>query len=742
MAKIESKAPKANAKNDDIVKEAQDRFERCKTYEFNARHRFIEDLKFANADSDNQFQWPDTIRKSRELDQQPCLTINKTRQHCLQITNDARQNKPGIGVRATGDGATSEAASAISGIMRFIEYHSNAQATYDHATSFQVQAGIGYWRVTTDYADDDTFDQDIFIKPIHDPLAVYIDPDAREIDKSDMWYAIIFEDMPHDKFDSKYPGKRETVGERPLKGGTDWLEPDHIRVAEYFRKVEEKDTLVMLPSGQTVHMSQLEGQLKDDVLADPTNRFRDVMVSKITWYLIAGDKIIQEETWPGKYIPIVPLIGEETVIDGKLDRKGHTRALKDPQRMYNYWSSVAVEFGALQSKTPYLAPMAAIDSHIKYWENANRVNHAFLPYNAWDEDGRQLPPPQRQEPPVAAPVAMTGMEVAQKEMMLVSGQHESEMGEPSNERSAKAISKRQRQGDNATYHYIDNLAIAIRHTGRIILDLIPHIYDTERVLMILAEDGTSYELKVDPEAQEVYAEKQDHNTEVAERVLNPKVGKYEVQAAVGPAYATRREEAFDAFTLILTQAPQLAEIIGDILFKAGDFPMADEAAARLRRMVPREALGLGPTQQEQELQQQIEQLNSVLKIMMEELGKKEMALARQEEKGKIDREKHAAKDEVDRYKAFTERLRVIGQQEMDESSQRLAVAQLMKDLLMSPQEGSPEGQMELPLQQQPMAQGPELGGQDGNIEPRQAKDGNWYIPNPEKPGKYMRIKLQ
>jgi hypothetical protein len=707
-----------------VLLEVQSRFETCQSYEAETRKRFIEDLKFTNADAHNQYQWPDSIRKDRELDQQPCLTINKTRQHCLQIINDARQNKPGIGVRPTGGGATFEAAQAISGIMRFIEYQSNAQAAYDHATVFQVQAGIGYWRVVTDYCAEDSFDQDLFIRPINNPLSVYIDPDAKEIDKSDMRYAILFEDMPHDRFDEKYPGKRKEVGDTPLSVGDGWLEKDHIRVAEYYRRVAKPDTLVLTPAGTQVMLSQLKGELKEQILAMPDVRTRETERIIVEWYLIAGNKIIDEKIWPGKYVPVVPVIGEEVIIEGVLDRKGHSRALIDPQRMYNYWSSVAVEYGALQSKTPYILPLGAVENLEQYWATANRANHAYLPYNAFDDAGQPMPPPQRQEPPVAAPVALAGMEVAQKEMMLVSGQFEAEMGAPSNERSAKAIGKRQRQGDNATYHYIDNLAIAIRHTGRIILDMIPHIYDTKRVVMILAEDGTSLELKLDPEAQEAFTMRQDHNSEVAERILNPMVGKYEVQAAIGPAYASKREEAFDAFTLILTQAPQLAEIIGDILFKAGDFPMADEAAERLRRMVPRAALGLGPTQAEQELQGQVEQLNQVLKIMMEELGKKEMEMKRQ-----------AEKSEVDRYKAFTERLKVIGSQEMDEQKQRLAVSQLMADLMMSPKEHGEE-QMELPLGQERQLPAPQ------SMEPRQARDGNWYIPNPEKPGKYMRIKLQ
>lgn len=639
-----------------IIREAKDRFDHCSKWETQARQYFLDDVKFANADSYNGHQWPNDIRRNRDVDERPCLTINKIRQHNLQIINDCKKNKPEIKIRPTGNGATAESAEAIQALMRHIEYRSNASTAYDTATAFQVTGGIGYIRIVTAYVDERSFDQEILIRRVVDPLTVYLDPDAKEADKSDMRYAFVFEDVLKDEFDQLYPEYKDIAGAQNIVDDEHgWIRKDYIRICEYFRKVEEEDTLYAYrdeQSGQTLHILKSELKPAPELLAlieaDPRTRSRPVRVPHIEWHFIIGTEVVETKEWPGKYIPIVPVIGEEIIIEGLMDRKGHTRAMIDPQRMYNYWSSLAVEYGALQSKSPYIAPAEAIEGYESYWNTANRTNHSLLPYNGLNDAGEQIPAPQRQEPPVAAPVALQGMQIASQEFMFVSGQYQNQMGEQGAERSAKAINERVRQGETSTYHFIDNQATAIRQCGRIILDLFPKIYDTPRLFQIQANDGQSFELELDPRAQQVHAARLNHEGRVIGHVLNPTVGMYEVQADVGPSWGTKREEAFNALALILTQAPQLTSIIGDLLLMSSDFDKANEAAARLRRMVPPQALGEGPTVQEQQLQAQVQQLMQLLERSMGQLAQDKLRL-----RG------HAEKRDVDVANAFTQRLKVL-----------------------------------------------------------------------------------
>lgn len=736
----------AKTRHEKVLAQAKRDFEIDLKWETHARRNYLEDLKFANADAYNGYQWPNDIRRNRDVDERPCLTINKTRQHNLQIINAAKKNKPAIKYRAVGGGASAESAAMYNAIARNIEYKSNAQAAaYDLGTTFQVQGGIGYLRVITRYVNNDTFDQEPRIEGIRDPLNVVMDSGRIEIDGSDAKRCFIFEDVPRDEFRKKYPQYVDTLSAQNVIGEDGgWATKDTIRTCEYFRKVEEADTLYATTdpkSGQIAYFRK--STLRDapallkQITDDPKTRERETTTTRIEWYFIIGTKIVEEATWPGKTIPIIPVIGEETVIDGIMDRKGNTRALIDPQRIYNYWASTAVEYGALQSKSPWIAPAEAIEGYETFWNTANKKNHSVLPYNGLNDQGEPIPPPQRIEPPVAAPVALSGLQLAQNDFMLASGQYGDYMGDQGNERSAKAINERQRPGDTATYHFIDNLAIAIRRVGKIILELVPVLYDTKRVLQILAEDGTDFELEIDPGQQQAFVQLQDHNGKVAQRILNPAVGEYEVESDVGPDWGTKRQETFNALTLLLTQAPQLTSIIGDLLLRSSDFDLADEAAERLRRMVPPQALGQGPSPQEQQLQAQLAQAMQLLQKTMEELSREKL-------KGHDRSGKHV----IDSYNAFTQRFKVLldDKARTAEALSPEEVRGMLKEVLTE------SGQMNLGAEAGEEEANAAAGGPATPSQPiqlpeeppvpgaRKGADGHWYVKNYAKtPGAYSIV---
>jgi len=636
-----------------IILEAKQRFRRCEEWEADARSRFKNDLKFAEADSDNGYQWPSNILQDRG--QRPCLTVNKTRQHNLQIINDMKKNKPSVKVRPTGGGATFESAQIYEGVVRHIEYNSNAQVAYDTASNYQVKGGIGYWRVITDYANEDTFDQEIFIRRIKNTLSVYLDMDISEQDGSDARYGFIFDDIPNEEFIKKYPESAHIASQTALGNTDNWLTKDHIRVAEYYRRTEKKDKLVAIENPENgeityIRKSLIAPAMRKYIKDGDGVRSRDIITPEIEWFLIAGSEIIDRKPWPGKYIPIVRVIGEETIIDGQMDRKGHTRALKDPQRMYNYNASASVEYGALQSKSPYIAPAEAIEGYETYWNSANTTNLSVLIYNSMRDDGSLIPAPARQVPPQGATIYMEGMTTADAQMMMASGQYEANFGRKSNETSGKAIDAREHQGDDAVFHFTDNQAIGIRFTGKILIDLIPKIYDTPRIIRIMAEDGSESTIQLDPESEEAHqqiaeAEKEKNNVSA---IFNPNVGQYDVVADVGPAYATRKQEEFNALVQTIKEAPELMPVIGDLLFKSADFPNADKIAERLHNMIPPQALGEGANPEVAQAQAQVQAMQGALSKALEEL-----AATRLEVKAK------AADKDVNEYKAITDRLDVL-----------------------------------------------------------------------------------
>ena len=672
---------------DKRVQTAKKRYERCVKWEANARQNELDDTKFGNADARNGYQWPQNVLKQRQggndsASERPCLTINKTRQHCLQIINDARQNKPQARVTPVGGEATFESAQIMEGVIRHIEYISNAQAAYDNATWGQVFGGIGYWRLVTDYSGPDTMDQDIYIRRIGNPRSVYIDPDCTEADKSDARFGFVFDDMPRDMFEATYSKFKDIVASDTLGNGDDWITEDYVRVAEYYYREEKHDELIALPQGpvrwSTLDDAQREQVAQMEAMAGQKFNRRPISTPEIKWCKIAGHKIIEETDWPGKYIPIIPVIGEETVIGGEMDRKGHVRALIDPQRMLNYWHSGAVEMVALAPKAPFIGPAAAF-ANIPQWASANVKNYAFLAYNHVDEDGKDVPRPERSQPPEMPQAFLAGSKMAEEEMMLASGQYQAIMGAPSNETSGKAINARQRQGDNATYHYIDRLAGAIRNTARQLIDLIPKVYDTPRVMKILAQDGSQTSVQIDPTHPQASSQTQDLDSpefdaaQVA-AIFNPTLGEYDVMADVGPAYATARQEGFNALSQMMAQDPEAKMIVGDLWAKMADFPLADQVAKRLKNMVPPQALG-GPSPQMVQMQQHFQQVaqqgQQQIEMLHTELQAAKQKLADQ-----------SADLERKNYEAETNRMAAVGK--IDPEAFRPIIRELVSQALGTP----------------------------------------------------------
>jgi hypothetical protein len=696
------------ATTDDKIATIQKRFHAAEKWESAARTLFKEDKRFANADSDHvEWQWPTAVYKARNPvgdAPRPCLVVNKCAQHNLMIINDGRENKPSVKVHATGFGATAEAAQTFESLIRHIEYQSKASAVYTSATVDQVEAGWGYWRIVTEYPPDDSFEQEIYIRRVQDPLSVYLDPDAQELDKSDARWGFVFRDMPRSEFEAEYPQYKDMAGATSMESGNstaDWCSKDTVRVAEYYERTEMTDTLWAVPAdmihpghpGGTIRESAMIEGLPDAVKAAKLQS-RDVPNITVSWSLVVGNEVVDQMDTAYNSIPIVLVVGRETVIDGKLDRKGHTRAMKDAQRMYNYNASAAVEYGALQTKVPWVVQLESIEGLEIYWETANIKNHAYLPYNSKDLDsGVPVQPPVRPQPPSSAPVFMEGMQVADQQMQMASGQYDAQMGAEGNERTGIAIQERQRQGDKATYHFIDNLGIAIAYTGRILVDLIPKVYDTKRVIQILGEDGTRTQVQVDPAAPAAHtaaptqgppqpsAPPQPSGQPDAMVIFNPTIGRYAVEAEVGPSYNTQREEAANAYQQVMSMAG-IGPLVADLYFKSSDFPTADEAAERLHNMLPSQATG-GPSPEVQRLQQhlqaagaQVQQLTGALKQAGDDLAS-----------AKLQSKDKSANTSIDQYRAETDRMEAL--HDINPELMRPLVTQLVLEALHAANGGEP-----------------------------------------------------
>lgn len=533
------------------------------------------DLEFI---SDEEFcQWPDEQVKERAG--RPTLQINELPQFIHQITGDIRQMRPAIKVVPVDSGADEKVAELRGGLIRYVENRSDASAIYFRTADSQVACGIGHWRVVTEYADGSTFNQEIRIAPVEDGISVLWDPDSILPNKVDAKFCFVPVDMSRNAFEAAYPGIQPSqFDDSKWSHNSSWVSDDHIRVSEYWIRKPTKRRLALGLDGSIADITDAE----ESVVAFHLGRGARVEEResyKICRYLITASDVLEgPEDWPGRFIPIIPVIGEETRIGRKVIRRGVVRRAKDPQRMLNYFHSAHTETVALQPKAPFVGTEENFAKYQDIWSAANTQNLPYLPYEPDSQNGGA--PPQRVAPPVSSQGVLDGLTLARENIRSVIGIYDASLGKQSNETSGKAILARQREGDVGSYLYIDNFARAVRHTGDVINDLIPHVYDTERTIRIMGEDGKIDVLEINKAA--------GLDPESGQTIFNYDItqGSYDVVAQLGPSYSTRREEAREGMIEFIRAAPQTAPLILDKVAKAQDWPMADDIAKRLRATLP------------------------------------------------------------------------------------------------------------------------------------------------------------
>jgi hypothetical protein len=563
-----------------------------------SREDELDDLRFFAGSPDNQWQWPADVLATRgsvqgqTINARPCLTINKLPQHVRQVTNDQRQNRPSGRVIPVDDKADVEVAEIYDGIVRHIEYMSDADVAYDTACENQVTYGEGYIRLLTEYTGDDTFDQDIRIGRIRNSFSVYMDPTIQDPCGSDAKWCFITEDLTKSEYARLFPDampissiQQQGIGDENL---SNWLNEDVVRIAEYFYIEYEPAKLNLYPDNRTAFEgSREDAMFKASGLAPLKSR--QVDRKRVKWCKTNGYEMLEENDWAGQWIPVIRVVGNEFEVDGRLFVSGLVRNAKDAQRMYNYWVSAETEMLALAPKAPFIGYGGQFEGYEQQWKTANVNNWPYLEVNpdVTDGAGAVLPLPQRSPPPMAQVGLIQAKAGASDDIKSTTGQYDSSLGATSNERSGRAILAREKQGDTGTYHYVDNLARAIRYTTRQIVDMIPKIYDTQRIARIIGIDGETGMAKIDPTQQEPV--KKIVNPEnpgiVIEKIYNPGVGKYDVCVTTGPSYMTKRQEALDSMSQLLQGNPALWAVAGDLFIKNMDWPGAQEMSKRFAKTI-------------------------------------------------------------------------------------------------------------------------------------------------------------
>jgi hypothetical protein len=618
------KPPKSDS---DILTTARARLDMAVAALAESREDEIDDLRFYAGSPDNHWQWPADVLATRgavqgqTINARPTLTINKLPQHVRQVTNDMRQNRPGAKVIPVDDNADVEVAEIFNGMIRHIEYISDADVAYDTACENQVSYGEGYITLMTEYCDENTFDQDIKIGRIRNSFSVYMDPLIQDPTGADAKYCFITEDLTKAEYERQYPDAAPISTLQSLGVGdqsiSNWLNEDTVRIASYYYIDYDKTKLNLYPGNQSAFEGTPEDKMLKDMFGKPI-KSRISERPRVMYCKINGYEILEQKEWAGKWIPVIRVIGNEFEVDGRIYISGLVRNAKDAQRMYNYWVSQEAEMLALAPKAPFIGYGGQFEGYEDKWKTANTNNWPYLEVNpdVTDGQGAVLPLPQRAQPPMASSGLLQAKAGASEDIKSTTGQYNASLGMGSNERSGKAILARQREGDVGTFHYGDNLTRAVRHVARQLVDLIPKIYDTQRIARIIGEDGETKMIKINPDQPQPVNKIVNEQGIVIEKIYNPGVGKYDVVATTGPGYATKRQAALEAMAQLLQGNPQLWSVAGDLFVKNMDWPGAQEMAKRFAKTIDPKFLSDGEDDPAlQAAQQQIQAMGAEMEQM-------------------------------------------------------------------------------------------------------------------------------
>lgn len=586
-------------KDDKLLRQARSRFHSARKSDKRERQLADEDTRFAI--NDEGCQWDKKTREIREgaNPPRPCLVMNKTAEKIMQTEGEFRKLKPSIKVKAVDNLADPKVAEIIASIIRNIEYNSTARAAYNTSHSCVLHGGRGFWRINIEDSEDDPFEQDVAIGRIPNSLSVTTDPAAKKIDKSDGNFLFISEDIPTETFKAKYPDI--AIEDWPDdESYNSWRSDDTVRIAEYWWKEEGTKTAYRVERNGT--LSTVWELNKNEIAI----KEKEVNHPKIRWCKMVASEILEGpfDDWPGKYIPIVSEIGIETNINGVQKTRGMTRFAKEPQQRYNYWASAESEqVGSV--KEPYLMTPKMMGKHQSQWDLAATKNYKYL---FVEPDSRMAGSwPKREAPQQVSTATLAAKEGMEHDIMSAMNVYRASLGDEGSEISGKAINARTNQSNISGYNYTDMFEYALIYSAKVLIDIIPYIYDSEQIIRIRGEDGSERRVPInarpDSPIMEQFKDLDDEfliKTDNSEYINDISIGKYDVVATIGASYTTQREESLDKLIRVFETMPKLADSSPDLLVALLDMPMSDELLKRAKKLVPPGLRTLDPDEEPEE----------------------------------------------------------------------------------------------------------------------------------------------
>lgn len=539
----------------DVLTRAQENYQRDKDHWEEIYRKARDDMYFISDNEDAQWEANDRTLRGRR----PCLTIDQLGQFIHKVANTIRMNTPTINI-IPGTDSDVETADIFKGLIKNIEYRSNADEAYDTGSLSSIRCSIGFIFVDHGYVNNTGFEQELTIKRCVEALQCWIDCDSIEADGSDARRGIKLQPMSAKEFKRRYPGKKVSSFGDDIKSA--YKDDDSVMVAEYYEIIEDT---------KEVGLNSL-GQMEEVVQDVEYSSLRTLKKQKVMRYILSGAEVLAESSFPGKFIPIVPVYGEEAWIDGKRQLYSLIRKSKDAQRMYNYWKSLETELLMKQPNAPIIAAAGTVENYKEDWQYPEKS--MVLRFDAFDKNGNPSPAPNRLAPPTIPTGIVNAARATVDDIKATMGLYNASIGQQSNETSGVAISRRKEEGDTATYHFGDNLVRSVTQVGRILVCAIPEVYDTARIIQIIGPED-------EPQAIGVNGAMAPNQ----ERPFDLTKGEYSVRVIAGDSYTTKRQEAAAFFQGVVEKQPQLMQVMGDLLFKNMDVAGAQAMSERMKKVI-------------------------------------------------------------------------------------------------------------------------------------------------------------
>lgn len=596
------KIPENSLKWTEFLSTAKERLHRALEAQGNDSNRALDDLRFTY--KPEEYQWDDAVKRKRKADQRPCLVYNKLPSFVNRIKNSMRMNRYSIRVRPADGDSDKELADLRSGLIRNIEQVSDAEDAQDMAGQLAVACGRGWLRVASRYVSEDSFEQELYLMAMPNAFCVSWDPAARRADLQDADWIFVSETISKDAYKREYPDRQPaSVDAHPGVYTNEWDKGETVRIAEYFHRDEPKQKKLYLcdlinPQGEQMRkIITGEEKKRAEELGWTVTVLKTRTVTERPWMRakISGTDVLEEpREEPGKYHPVVPVWGERIDIDGETLTWGAVRHMKDPQRSFNYSRSTMVERAALEPKAPWVIGKNQLKGFEKEWEKSRTDNVPYLRYNDDPTGQNPIAPPQRNFPEQASTALISVVQMDTQDMHDISGIQPTAMGKNTSEKAGIAIAQRRQEGDVATFTYPDNMAKSWKWLGRILLDRIPYVYDSARVVRTRGEDKSENMVPINTAREEMFppnyrGPKVESEVPGAGKMFNDmSVGRYDLVVDVGPQMMTQRQEVLAGLFEFLNVYPPAAPILGDIIAENQDWPGSQQVAKRLKKLVPPE----------------------------------------------------------------------------------------------------------------------------------------------------------